>query len=237
MPERPPARAMLSSSDSMRLRLVVVVAGVAGALCTLCGDQDCDIYDQFAPSSARIGPPENDWGTQGAGQIPPGSPSTRSKREMLGGNQYGSFESVHGGRLKTESTVPFAFRDVSWEPGVARFASPGAGATGHYLLLNPDLPVAPVHAEGVVPQDFGAADGSRLSATGQRMPFAPDDARPDRKVSRLRIPPANLHHTCQLRCRASTSMPPDVAVVSAERQGRAVRRAVRALFGQARIAW
>ena len=236
MPERP-ARAMLSSSDSMRLRLVVVVAGVAGALCTLCGDQDCDIYDQFAPSTARIGPPENDWATQGAGQIPPGSPSTRSKREMLGGNQYGSFQSVHGGRLKTETTVPFAFRDVSWEPGVARFASPGPGATGHYLLLNPELPVASVHAEGVVPQDFGAADGSRLSATGQRMPFAPDDARPDRKVSRLRIPPANLHHTYQLRCRASTSMPPDVAVVSAERQGRAVRRAVRALFGQARIAW
>ena len=54
---------------------------------------------------------------QGIGLPPPGSPSTRSKREMFGGTSYGSFESVYEGRKHTESTIPFAYRDVPWEPG------------------------------------------------------------------------------------------------------------------------
>jgi len=157
-------------------RSVRPTAAVAGALCALCGDRDCDIYDELSPVT-NLGPPENDWASQvstvsarlsvvhrgatwrpallsphqgavrsvragvcsqgamqsialadgrhtrpdglvqGIGLPPPGSASTRSKREMFGGTSYGSFESVHEGRKHTESSIPFAYRDVPWEPG------------------------------------------------------------------------------------------------------------------------
>ena len=177
----------------MQLRALLLAAAFTGALCALCGDRDCDIYDELSPVT-NLGPPENDWGSQGIGLPPPGSPSTRSKREMLGGTPskiYGAFDSVHEGHKQTEapSSIPFAYRDVPWEPGTA-FKSPGPGTQGHYLLLNADIPVDLQHSE---PRPFGASDGSRYSSTGQRLPYDAEDTRADRPLSSNAEPYDALH--------------------------------------------
>jgi hypothetical protein len=155
-----------------------LIAGLAMALCELCGDHECDVYDELSPVT-NLGPPENDWDSASLGFPPPGSASTRSKREMLGGYQYGTFESVHEGRKATESSIPFAYRDVPWEPGAA-FRSPGPDPTAHYLVLNADLPVGDADGGKDEFDEYSTHDGSRLSSTGQRLPYARGDGRIDR---------------------------------------------------------
>ena len=58
---------------------------------------------------------------------------------MLGGTSYGAFDSVHEGRKKTESTIPFAYRDVPWEPGAGAASrySPRQHTSLGLSLLNP----------------------------------------------------------------------------------------------------
>ena len=148
------------------LRVLLLTFAVAGALCALCGDRDCDIYDELSPVT-NLGPPENDWASQGIGLPPPGSASTRSKREMLGGRSYGSFESLNEGRKHTESSIPFAYRDVPWEPGDA-FQSPSVGASGHYLLLNTEARID--NSRDGATTDYGSDDDRSYSSTGQRLP-------------------------------------------------------------------
>ena len=80
------------------------------------------------------------------------------KPAMVGGNQYGTFESVHEGRKATESSIPFAYRDVPWEPGAA-FRSPGPDPTAHYLVLNADLPVGDADKDEL-DESFLKRDGS-----------------------------------------------------------------------------
>ena len=139
----------------------------------------------------NLGPPENGWESQGAGLPPPGSASTRSKREMLGGNQYGTFESEYEGRKATESSIPFAYRDVPWEPGAA-FRSPGPDPTGHYLMLNVDKPVEG-GAGGDAPTYSNTHERTRLSSTGQRLPDTPADGRWEFfRIHLARLPPAPL---------------------------------------------
>ena len=110
---------------------------------------------------------------------------------MLGGNQYGTFESEYEGRKATESSIPFAYRDVPWEPGAA-FRSPGPDPTGHYLMLNVDKPVEG-GAGGDAPTYSNTHERTRLSSTGQRLPDTPADGRWEFfRIHLARLPPAPL---------------------------------------------